>query len=294
MIPSEILLDKDRTKKYIWANSACRNNLPHCGILTMPRSERKRNFINSLEKGLSILTILSQAGPQLTLTELSRAARMGLGSVSRYLQTLMELGYLTRDPVAKTYRLAPKILSLGSGLIKNMDLRARVTPYLAEVNREFGVGTQCAILDDTEIVYVERFRARSLVALDLTIGSRIPAYCTALGRAILAFLDEESKRRIVSRMDIVPLTRFTVSDKGGLLRELEITRRRGYAVNVQELVLGQAGIAAPIFHRKAVEGSFGFSFPHEAMKDEKWKSTLIKRLEEIVEKVSIREHGVRQ
>jgi IclR family transcriptional regulator, pca regulon regulatory protein len=260
----------------------------------MPGSESKRNFIQSLEKGLSILTIFSQAGPQLTLTELAKSARMGLGSASRYVQTLMELGYLSRDPFTKTYRLAPKILSLGFGLIKNMDLRARITPYLAEINREFGVGTQCAILDDTEIVYVERFRARSLVTLDLTIGSRIPAYCTALGRAILAFLDEESKKRIVTRMNIIPLTRFTVADKGDLLRELEITRRRGYAVNVQELVLGQAGIAAPIFHGKAVEGSFGFSFPHEAMKDEKWKPTLIKRLKEIVEKVSIGEHEERQ
>ncbi len=259
----------------------------------MPGSEGKRNFIQSLEKGLGILTLFSQAGPQLTLTELAKAARMGLGSVSRYVQTLTELGYLTRDPLNKTYRLAPKVLSLGFGLLKNMDLRARIAPHLAEVNREFGVGTQCAILDDTEIVYVERFRSRSLVALDLTIGSRIPAYCTALGRAILAFLDEEAKKRIVSRMNIVPLTRFTVADKGDLFRELEITRRRGYAANVQELVLGQAGIAAPIFQGKAVEGSFGFSFPHEAMKDEKWKLTLIRRLEEIAEKVSIREHGER-
>ena len=216
---------------------------------------------------------------------------MGLGSASRYVQTLTELGYLSRDPLTKTYCLAPKVLSLGFGILKNMDLRARIAPYLAEVNREFGVGTQCAILDDTEIVYVERFRSRSLVALDLTIGSRIPAYCTALGRAILAFLDEETKKRIVSRMKIVPLTRFTVAEKGDLLRELEVTRKRGYAVNVQELVLGQAGIAAPIFRGKAVEGAFGFSFPHEAMKNEQWKATLIHRLEEIAEKVSIRETG---
>ncbi len=260
----------------------------------MPGTASKRNFINSLEKGLSILTLFSQSGPQLTLTELSKAAKMGLGSTTRYVQTLMELGYLTRDQATKTYRLAPKILSLGFGLIKNMDLRTRVTPYLAEINREFGVGTQCAILDGTEIVYVERFRARSLVTLDLTVGSRIPAYCTALGRAILAFLDDESKKRIVAGTETVPLTRFTVANKNDLLRELDLTRRRGYAVNVQELVLGQAGLAAPIFHREAVEGSIGFTFPHHFMKDEKFKSTLIKRLEGIAERVSIGEHRGRR
>ncbi len=253
----------------------------------MPNSEGKRNFINSLEKGLSILTIFSQAGPGLTLTELSKAAQMGLGSATRYVQTLMELGYVTRDPVTKMYRLAPKILSLGFGLIKNMDLRARVTPYLAEINREFGVGSQCAILDETEIVYVERFRARSLVTLDLTIGSRIPAYCTALGRAILAFLEGEEKERVLAKTKIVPLTRFTVANKTALLRELEATRKRGYAVNIQELVLGQAGIAAPIFHRETVEGSFGFTFPEHLMRDEKLKSVLTKRMLGIAEKVSI-------
>ena len=112
---------------------------------------------------------------------------MGLGNATRYVQTLLELGYLNRDPQTKEIQPCPKILSLGFSLLKDMDLQARITPYLAEVNREYGVGSQCVILDETEIVYVERFRARSIVGLDLTIGSRIPAHCTALGRAILAF-----------------------------------------------------------------------------------------------------------
>jgi IclR family transcriptional regulator, pca regulon regulatory protein len=247
----------------------------------------RRHFIYSLEKGLSILSLFSQLGPQLTLSELAKAANMGLGTATRYVQTLMELGYLTRDPFTKKYRLAPKILSLGFSLLKHMDLRARLTPHLAETNREFGVGTQCAILDETEIVYVERFRARSLVGLDLTVGSRIPAYCTALGRAILAFMDGESMKGVVAKMDLLPLTPLTITNRDDLFRELEITRRRGYAVNVQELVLGQAGLAAPIFQGETVEGAFGFTFPHNLMTDEQFKGTLIKRLEEIADKVSI-------
>jgi len=178
----------------------------------------KRNFIYSLEKGLSILNLFSQLGPQLTLSELAKDANMGLGTATRYVQTLIELGYLIRDPSTKKYRLSPKILSLGFGLLKDMDLRARLTPYLSEINRELGVGAQCAILDETEIVYVERFRTRSLVALDLTVGSRLPAYCSALGRAILAFMDSKSVHRIVAKMDMAPLTpsqRFVHSPSGG-------------------------------------------------------------------------------
>ena len=239
----------------------------------MASSSKKRNYIYSLEKGLSMLGLFSQLGPQLSLSELAQATNMGLGNATRYVQTLLELGYLNRDPLTKKYRLAPKILSLGFSLLKDMDVRARVTPHLAEITREFGVGTQCAILDETEIVYVERFRARTLVAMDLTIGSRIPAYCTALGRAILAYLDEGSLQRIVARTDFVRLTPYTVSSEEDLFKELERTRRRGYAVNMQELVLGQSGLAAPIFQRGSVEGAFGFSFPYPMMKDKGFKAT---------------------
>jgi len=245
-----------------------------------------RNLIQALDKGLSILALFSQLGPELSLTELAKAVQMGLGSATRYVQTLMNLGYIIRDPSSKKYRLSPKILSLGFSLLKHMDLRDRITPYLAEINREFGMGAQAAILDETEIVYVERFRARALVTLDLTIGSRIPAYCTALGRAILAFMEPKSVQRIVAQMDMVPLTSYTITDKQTLFRELELTRKRGYAINIQELVMGQAGLAAPIFHAGSVEGAFGFTSP-QLLTDKKLRAVITERMLEIAEKVSI-------
>ena len=94
-----------------------------------------------------------------------------------------------------------------------MDLRGRVTPYLAEVTHEFGIGSHCAILDGTEIVYIERLRSLSLVSLDLTIGSRLPAYCTAIGRAILAFMDVESVQNIVAKTQMISLTPHTIVEK---------------------------------------------------------------------------------
>ena len=261
--------------------------------MTLSISNHKRSFIYSLEKGLSLLSLFSQRGPQLSLSELGKAADMGLGTATRYVQTLMELGYLHRDPLTKKYRLAPKILSLGFSLLKDMDLRDRVTPYLSEINREFGVGAQCAILDESEIVYVERFRARALVALDLTVGSRIPAYCTALGRAILAFMDPNAMKRIVEKMEMVSLTPYTITNKKDLFRELDLTRKRGYAVNIQELVMGQVGLAAPIFQGALVEGAFGFTSPH-LLDDKDLAATLIERMLKIAEKVSIGPRSRRQ
>lgn len=252
--------------------------------MTIPK---RRDLIYSLEKGLSILSFFCQLGPELSLSELAKAANMGLGNTTRYVKTLVELGYLTRDQITKKYRLAPKILSLGFSMLKEMDLRARITPRIAEVTKEFGVGSQCAILDDTDIIYIERFRSNAIVTLDLTVGSRLPAHCTALGRAILAFMDVDAMQRLVAKINLTPLTPFTITDRDKLLHELELTRQRGYAINQQELVLGQSALAAPVLRRGLVEGAFGFSFPPHVIEDEGFKSTLIKRMMIISREVSI-------
>ena len=247
-----------------------------------------RNFIGSLRKGFFILESFPKLGPKLTLTELARATGMSLGATTKYVSTLQELGYLTRDPSDKKYRLTPKVLSFGFSMLQKMDLRTRVTPYLTEVCSEFGVGAQCAILDEAEIVYVERLRSRALVALDLTVGSRLPAYCTALGRAILAFIEPDALKRIFGKMDMVKTTPYTTASKGKLLKKLELVRQRGYAINIQELVLGQSALAAPVFRGNKVEGSIGFSLPSDLMDQNKLRTSLIERMLEIADKTSVK------
>ena len=254
---------------------------------TMNQQERPRYFVHSLEKGLAILAAFSKKGPKLTLSEIAQVTDMVPPTATRFIRTLEDLGYLTRDPATKSYSLSPKVLSLGFNLLKNMDLRGRVTPFLAEVTHEFGVGSQCAILDGTEIVYIERLRSLSLVSLDLTIGSRLPAYCTALGRVILAFMDPKAVKDIVAKTRMTPLTSHTIVDENDFYRELELIRKRGYSINMQELVLGQAALAAPIFHSGVVEGALGFAFPHTFMKDSKFNSDLVKRMMQIADKVSL-------
>jgi IclR family pca regulon transcriptional regulator len=253
----------------------------------MEQSNRPRYFVYSLEKGLAILTAFSKKGPKLKLSEIAQATDMVPPTATRFIRTLEDLGYLVRDGKTKSYSLSPKVLSLGFNLLKNMDLRARVTPYLAEVAHDFGIGSQCAILDGTEIVYIERLRSLALVSLDLTIGSRLPAYCTALGRAILAFMDTELVQSIVAKTHMTPLTSHTIVGEDDFYRELDLTRKRGYAINVQELVLGQAALAAPVFHSGIVEGALGFSFPHTFMEDKKFTSALVKRMLQIADKVSL-------
>jgi IclR family pca regulon transcriptional regulator len=227
----------------------------------MSSDEHPRYFVHSLEKGFAVLMAFAKQGPNLTLSEISQITGMVPPTATRFIRTLEDLGYLVRDPSTKGYSLSPKILSIGFGLIENLDLRHRVSAHLLEITKQLNVDTACTILDQTEVVYIERFRSNSVVGLHLTVGSRLPVYTSAMGRAILAFMDPKEAEAIIDASDLQPHTPHTITDKDSLLKRLETVRRDGFAINKQELVLGMAAIAAPVMTGSKVEGSFGASFP---------------------------------
>lgn len=253
----------------------------------MKTHSKSRYFINSLSRGLSILQTFSPENPSLSLTDMALANKITLGTCARYVSTLKELGYLIQDPMTKRYTLTPKVLSLGFPLLKNMDLRARLLPYMIETTRDLDVTTQCAMLDGIDIVFIDRVRSREVVNLDLTVGSRLPCYCTALGKAILAFLDRDKAENIIGSLEFIPHTPFTVSNRDQFLRLLRETRERGYAINNQELTLGLKTIAAPVFRDGQVEGAFGMSYPIHRVDEKDLEHLFIERLKDIARKVSI-------
>ncbi len=122
--------------------------------------------------------------------------------------------------------------------------------------------------------------------MDITAGSRLPCYCTALGKAILAFLAKEEAKRIVDKLKFVPHSLFTITDKGTLLRELELTKQRGYARNEQELTLGLKTVAVPIFRDGHVEGAFGMSYPVGRVEGNDLEQVFVQKLKEISSKIS--------
>jgi len=253
----------------------------------MTYSGKPRYFINSLERGLSILSTFSHSRPQLSLSELAQANNITLGTCTRYVQTLKDLSYILQDPSSKKYTLTLKILSLGLPLLKNMDLRSRLLPYMIETTRYLDVTTQCAILDETEIVYIERVRSKDVVNLDLTVGSRLPCYCTALGKAMLAFWEKGEVKRIIGKIDFVQHTPYTITDKDILIKELKLTKQRGYAHNDQELSLGLKTVAVPIFREDLVEGAFGISYPTNRVKNNQVERVFIEKLKEVSKKTSV-------
>jgi IclR family pca regulon transcriptional regulator len=244
-------------------------------------------FIASLERGTMVLEALAQNKGPLGLVELASLTGMSPSTTMRYVMTLVSLGYIVRDPVTRQFRISPKVLSLGFSFLRQMDLRTRVSSHLLEAARRFNVGAQCAILYGTEIVYVERIQMNTIVDLDIPIGSRLPAYCTALGKVILAFMDSEEAERIIGESDLVAHTAYTEIDQSNLLGSLEEIRKQGFAINRQELFLGRNAVAAPVFRNGAVEGAVGFSFPFQREEEADFEQKLVEALKDISRKASL-------
>jgi len=249
------------------------NFTPHGGKMA------SATFNHSLEKGLSIIRVFTAKESGLTLSEIAARTGLPIGSAHRYVNTLVSLGYIKKNSSTRQYQLTPKVLELGFAALKGMNLRTRVLPHLLEAADEFKTTTACAILDEMDIVYIERIRSVGFVNLDLSAGSRLPAYCTAMGKVLLAFSEPTEQKRILNKMELAPLTPHTIMKKEKLREELREIKDRGYAFCRQELSLYLESIGAPIMNNGVVEAAISFNLPPQSTTPRKLLETkMIKKL----------------
>jgi IclR family pca regulon transcriptional regulator len=208
----------------------------------------------SLERGLAILGLFTPDRPRLGVSEIGRALDLSRSTSHRYVVTLATLGYLQQDrDSGKRYRLGPRVLDLGFSAINSMGIRDISTPHLQQLSDETGHTVNLAILDGGDIVYIERCRAsgptQPEIDLNLHIGARLPAYCTAMGKAMLAFLPDDQLAAVVDNIELVARGPNTIVDETAFRAELAHIRETGVAVNDEELAYGLRSIAAPISAR---------------------------------------------
>jgi IclR family pca regulon transcriptional regulator len=217
----------------------------------MRPSEGSTGTSQSLARGLAILSTFHSDRPLIGVSELSRGLELSRSTVHRYVATLAKLGYLQQDPDSKRYRLGPKVLDLGFSALNSMDLLEVSAPHLRRLSDETQRTVNVAILDGTDVVYIERCRAarpgQQEIDLNLHVGARLPAYCTAMGKAILAFVPEEQLEELIARIDFVPRGPNTLTDPKAFREELAKIRVAGIAINDEELAYGLRSIAAPIY-----------------------------------------------
>ena len=213
-------------------------------------SLREPRFSQSLERGLAILSCFSGERPVRGIADLADELGMSRSTTHRYVVTLLELGYLEQDAQRK-YRLGLRVTDLGMSALNSMSLREHAHPYLEELRRETNFTVNLAILDGSEVLYVDRVRGsrqgQHQIDFDLHVGSRLPAYCTALGKLLLAYLPrDEQRERIADMADLAKRGPNTIVSKKALKIELDQISEEGLAVDDEELAAEVQAIAAPV------------------------------------------------
>jgi IclR family pca regulon transcriptional regulator len=218
------------------------------------RSQRYRRlheprYSQSLERGLAILGCFTPERPVLGIAEIADELGISRSTTHRYVITLFALGYLEQDS-SRRYRLGLGVTDLGMSVLNATGLREHAHPHLDELRRETSYTVALAVLNGAEIVYVDRapsFRPeQSEIDLGLGVGSRLPAYCTAMGKVLLANLPERQQSELLASMKLTQRGPNTITSKTALRVELEQIREEGFAVNDQELAEGLHAIAAPV------------------------------------------------
>jgi IclR family transcriptional regulator, pca regulon regulatory protein len=208
-------------------------------------------FSQSLERGLAILSAFGRGGSSLGIAQLGRELDLSRSTTHRYVATLAMLGYLEQDAATKKYRLGPRVIDLGLAAINSMEVREVSAPHLQQLSDETGYTVNMAVLDGLDIVYVDRCRnsraGQREIDLNLHVGSRLPAYCTSMGKVLLAYLPREECDELLERLELTRRGPNTIVAKAELVAELGRIRHAGMAVNNEELAYGLRSIAAPIF-----------------------------------------------
>jgi IclR family pca regulon transcriptional regulator len=204
----------------------------------------------SLERGLAILSTFTSTRPLLGVSDLAREVGLSRSSAHRYVATLAKLGYLEQDGVTRRYRLGPRVLDLGFSALNSMEVRQIAAPDLQALSDTTGHTVNMAVLDGADILYVDRCRSASHaqreIDLNLHVGSRLPAYCTSMGKVLLAGLAPEELEARLSQIELARRGPNTITALAALREELRLVAERGLAVNNEELAYGLRSIAVPV------------------------------------------------
>jgi IclR family pca regulon transcriptional regulator len=210
---------------------------------------RGPRYSQSLERGLAILGCFTSEHPVLGIADIADELGMSRSTTHRYVTTLLALGYLEQGRSRK-YRLGLRVTDLGMAALNSTGLRDNAHPFLEELRERTGYTIGLAVLDGTEILYVDRARswrrAERETDRGLYPGSRMPAYCTAMGKVLLAHLPDDVQRELIAQLTLERNTPSTITSKQALRAELQRIGEDGYALNDQELRPGLQAIAVAV------------------------------------------------
>ncbi|WNC13739.1 IclR family transcriptional regulator [Brevibacillus brevis] len=213
----------------------------------MAKLEKDRYSASSLVRGLEILKLFRAEQPTLSLAEIANQLGIGRTAPFRLLFTLQSLGYLRQNEETKRYELTPKVLELGFAYLNTLQITEVARPYLEELRDRSGGSAHIGILDDTAVVFVAVQQARGPSTVHVSVGSRLPAHATAVGKILLAFQPKDAWEELLLLSDLQSYTKDTKTMMTAILKELDVVRKQGYSVSSGEFEVGIRSVSAPIF-----------------------------------------------
>ncbi|MCY1166250.1 IclR family pca regulon transcriptional regulator [Sphingomonas sp. BE270] len=201
-------------------------------------------FMTSLARGLAVLRCFADEQRPMTIAQASRETGLSRPAVKRCLHTLVRLGYAAQDGVS--YALRPKVLALGYAYLSSSTLAMRAQPLLDHLRDELHESCSLGVVEEDEVYYVARAEVSRIMSIALRAGSRLPLYCTSMGRVLLAGHSRDHQRAYLRRTDLAPRTPHTQTGRSALLELFDRVAEEGYAIIDQELEIGLRSIAVPV------------------------------------------------
>ncbi|HUB37030.1 MAG TPA: IclR family transcriptional regulator [Solirubrobacteraceae bacterium] len=248
-------------------------------------------FSQSLERGLAILSSYRSESPVRGIAQIANELGLSRSTAHRYVSTLAALGYLEQVANRK-YVLGRRVSDVGMSALSATGLATLARPHLEELRRKLSYGVGLAVLDDSEIVYVERVRSYTRggleIALGMQPGSRLPAHATAIGKLLLAYLPDEDRAARVRELRLSPCTPATIVDRDRLRRELDRIRAARVAVEDREHTPDQVAVAVPVLLADDAPplAAIGVTLPADAIPPRELSKRLAPELQAAAERLS--------
>jgi len=241
--------------------------------------------VKSAERVLRVFELLSKYPNGLTIKEISETLSFPQSSTSGLIGTLYKEGYLSIDSNNK-YKLGPKLIQIGSAAMESLDISEQGIPYLKSLMEDVQETVFMAVLSDKELVYVAKIDNNRSIRTTAQPGSQKPLYCTGLGKAFLAFMPKEQRAGILDNIELLPITKHTITDKQQLEQQLEIFSELGYSVDDEENEEGLFCLAAPIYGAdNTLQAAISVAGPKERMV--KQKDYIVEKLTNTAKKVAV-------
>lgn len=208
-----------------------------------------KDYIQSLVRGLEVIRTFTRYKPRMTLSEVAQHTGLSRAAARRFLLTLVRENYAETD--GKYFSLRPKVLDLGFSYLSSLPMWEVAQPIMRDVVNELQESCSLSVLDGLDIVYVARVPTERVMTIGLSIGSRLPAFCTSMGRTLLAGLPPAELAVFYDRVKLEPRTERTVANMVALKDAVETSRRQGWTLVDQELEMGLRSIAVPVRNRRS-------------------------------------------